>query len=56
MFFTPRKHFFFSFAGEEGWLRERGVEVKVLNDPSCVELMARFMAQNPALWNEDIGV
>ena len=36
-------------------LRSRGVEVIVLDDEECVELMAGFIADNPDLWNEDIG-
>jgi cytosine deaminase len=31
------------------------VEVLVLDDPECVELMTRFIAEHPALWFEDIG-
>ena len=45
-----------TFTGEEELLRSRGVAVEVLQDPRCVELMRRFIADNPALWNEDIGV
>lgn len=44
-----------SFLGEEDWLRSRGVELTVLDDPGCVALMERFMREQPALWNEDIG-
>ena len=44
-----------SFLGEEDWLRSRGVELTVLDDPACVALMERFMREQPALWNEDIG-
>jgi creatinine deaminase len=44
-----------TFLGEEELLRSRGVELVVLNDPSCVEMMARFIAAKPALWHEDIG-
>lgn len=45
-----------SFMGEEGLLRSRGVEVDVLGDPACVDLMRGFMTGHPDLWNEDIGV
>ena len=45
-----------TFMGEEELLRSRGVAVEVLQDPRCVELMRRFIADNPELWNEDIGV
>jgi creatinine deaminase len=45
-----------TFMGEEQWLRSRGVRVDVVEDPRCVELMTRFIAAHPELWNEDIGV
>jgi len=45
-----------TFMGEEELLRSRGVEIEVLQDPECLELMRRFIAGNPHLWNEDIGV
>ena len=44
-----------SFMGEEVLLRSRGVEVEVLQEPSCIELMQRFIAAHPELWDEDIG-
>ncbi|WP_098485346.1 nucleoside deaminase [Georgenia soli] len=44
-----------TFLGGEELLRSRGVEVVVLDDPACVELMRDFVAAEPALWNEDIG-
>jgi cytosine deaminase len=44
-----------TFMGEEELLRSRGVRVDVLDDARCVELMRRFIAEQPALWNEDIG-
>lgn len=45
-----------TFLGEEELLRSRGVQVEVLDDPECVELMARFIRERPEVWNEDIGV
>jgi creatinine deaminase len=45
-----------NFQGEEEMLRKHGVTVEVVQDATCIELMQRFIAQNPALWNEDIGV
>ena len=45
-----------NFVGGESLLASRGVEVVVLDDPECVEMMASFIADNPTLWNEDIGV
>lgn len=44
-----------TFMGEEDLLRQRGVQVDVLQDPSCIELMRQFIAAKPDLWNEDIG-
>ncbi|MDO9489960.1 MAG: nucleoside deaminase [Sphingomonadaceae bacterium] len=44
-----------TFVGEEELLRTRGVEVEVLQDESCIALMADFIADHPELWNEDIG-
>ena len=41
--------------GEEALLRSRGVEVVVLQDATCRELMRQFIAAKPALWSEDIG-
>lgn len=45
-----------TFIGEEALLRSRGVIVDVLQDPTCVRLMADFIREHPAVWNEDIGV
>ena len=45
-----------SFQGEEELLRSRGVAVEVVEDPVCVQLMEEFMAAEPLLWNEDVGV
>lgn len=44
-----------TFPGELAFLRERGVEVVVLEDPRCVGLMERFQREYPAVWAEDIG-
>ncbi|MBL8791040.1 MAG: nucleoside deaminase [Rhizobiales bacterium] len=44
-----------NFGGNEEFLRSRGVEVVVVNDPDCIDLMARFIREKPALWNEDIA-
>lgn len=44
-----------TFMGEEAWLRGRGVAIEVVNDPRCIDLMRRFVAARPQLWNEDIG-
>ncbi|MYH71295.1 MAG: nucleoside deaminase [Acidimicrobiia bacterium] len=44
-----------TFLGEEELLRSRGVEVVVLDDEECKELMREFIASHPRLWSEDIG-
>jgi len=44
-----------NFAGGVEWLRDAGVEVIELQDNNCIEMMANFIKNNPALWNEDIG-
>ncbi|MDY7561518.1 nucleoside deaminase [Pseudomonas sp. 10B1] len=44
-----------TFMGEEELLRSRGVQVDVIDNHSCVELMRDFIASKPQLWNEDIG-
>lgn len=45
-----------TFTGEEALLRCRGVQLEVLQDAACIELMQRFIEGSPELWNEDIGV
>ncbi len=45
-----------TFRGPEDYVVGRGIQVDVLDDPRCVELMERFVAANPELWHEDIGV
>jgi cytosine deaminase len=44
-----------TFQGPEAYVRSRGVELEILDDPECVALMEQFIAARPDLWNEDIG-
>jgi len=44
-----------NFQGEEDLLQSRGVAVEVLDDAECQRLLADFIREHPALWNEDIG-
>lgn len=44
-----------TFHGGVGWLRENGVQVIDLDNTDCRELMERFIAVRPDVWNEDIG-
>ncbi len=45
-----------TFMGSEDLLRQKGVEVVVINNEECIKMMEDFIHNNPALWNEDIGV
>ena len=44
-----------TFMGEEELLRSRGVAIEILQDETCIRMMARFIKDNPLLWDEDIG-
>lgn len=45
-----------NFPGAPEFMRQHGIEVIDLDLPECHEMFARWIAENPALWNEDIGV
>jgi creatinine deaminase len=44
-----------SFPGNIEFLRRHGVEVRLLDDGRCKELMQRFIREKPELWDEDIA-
>jgi creatinine deaminase len=44
-----------TFGGNEDFLRSRGVEVIIADDPDCIALMEKFIEEKPELWNEDIA-
>lgn len=44
-----------SFPGNADFLREHGVDVRLLDDAACRQLMARFIGERPELWDEDIA-
>ncbi len=44
-----------TFQGPEDYVRSRGVELTIVDNPECIALMETFIAENPDLWNEDIG-
>jgi creatinine deaminase len=44
-----------NFRGGIDWLQENGIKVIDLASKECVEMLAEFIAENPALWHEDIG-
>ena len=44
-----------TYMGAEALLIQKGVEVVVVNNNECIEMMENFIKANPGLWNEDIG-
>ncbi|MFI6638887.1 nucleoside deaminase [Streptomyces sp. NPDC050504] len=44
-----------TFRGGHDWLAGNGVEIMLLDDPECAEMMGAFIGARPDLWNEDIG-
>jgi cytosine deaminase len=44
-----------NFVGGHEWLAEHGVEVVLFDNEECVEMLARFIAEHPEVWDEDIG-
>jgi creatinine deaminase len=44
-----------TFVGAEDWLAAQGVELVQMDDAACKDLMRRFIARHPNIWNEDIG-
>lgn len=44
-----------TFIGPEDYLRHRGVQLEVLHDRECIQLMSVFIKENAELWHEDIG-
>jgi cytosine deaminase len=44
-----------TFQGPESYLRQRGVELVIVNDQECIRLLGDFIRANPELWDEDIG-
>jgi cytosine deaminase len=45
-----------NFQGPEDYVRSRGVQLTILNDDRCIEMMRKFIADHPSLWHEDIGI
>lgn len=45
-----------TFVGREDWLEQAGTQLIRMNDPRCIALMERFIADHPDLWNEDIAI
>src|ERR1700759_246483 len=45
-----------NFIGAETYMRSQGVQIDVIQDHECIEIMSGFIKSSPDLWNEDIGV
>ncbi|HMJ46262.1 MAG TPA: nucleoside deaminase [Ferruginibacter sp.] len=45
-----------TYLGAEMLLIQKGVELIVINNSECIEMMEQFIKTNPGLWNEDTGV
>ena len=45
-----------NFLGAEDYMRGNGIQVTVLQDDECIQIMAGFIHAHPELWKEDIGV
>jgi len=45
-----------TFKGPEEYMRSKGVEIEIVQDQTCIQMMKDFIAAHPELWNEDIGV
>lgn len=45
-----------TFMGDEEHLKSHGVEIEVLQNEDCINMMKKFIADKPELWNEDIGI
>jgi cytosine/creatinine deaminase len=44
-----------TFAGDLDFLRSKGVEIVLLDDPGCIAAMEEFQTRYPEVWSEDIG-
>ena len=45
-----------TFRGPEDYVCSQGVQLEILNDPTCAQMMRDFIEARPELWNEDIGM
>jgi cytosine deaminase len=44
-----------TFQGPEDYVRSRGIELVIVDDAECIQVMRDFIVTHPELWNEDIG-
>jgi cytosine deaminase len=45
-----------TFQGPEAYLRRRGMELVIVQNAECIQLMRDFIAARPEVWYEDIGM
>lgn len=45
-----------TFKGPEEYVLSKGVELEILQDATCIQMMKGFIKTHSKLWNEDIGV
>jgi cytosine/creatinine deaminase len=45
-----------TFKGPEEYVHSKGIELEILQDQTCIQMMKDFIKAHPDLWNEDIGV
>src|SRR4051812_47665655 len=45
-----------TFRGPENYVQSRGVQLTVLDNVECRQIMREFIHQHPELWNEDVGL
>jgi creatinine deaminase len=44
-----------TFTGGHDWLAEHGVQVTIVDDDECFQLLQGFISARPEVWAEDIG-
>ncbi len=45
-----------NFSGPEDYLRGKGIQVEIVQNEECIQLLASFIQSRPDIWNEDIGL
>ena len=45
-----------NFEGGHTWVAEHGCRVVLVDDAECIALLGDFIAANPEVWHEDIGL
>ena len=44
-----------NFQGGVEWLKDNGITVIDMRSEDCIQMLAKFIKENPEIWNEDIG-